>query len=98
MLQDLKRRRATGVILHKIDRGVRNLKDWALLGELIDQGIEVWFVSDDLDLLSRGGRLAAGIQAVVVSDFIRNFRGKVEKGFYSRPVEGLFPLPASIGY
>jgi hypothetical protein len=28
-------------VVHKIDRSARNLKDWADLGELIDQGIEV---------------------------------------------------------
>jgi hypothetical protein len=30
-----------GVLIHKIDRSARNLKDWADLGELIDRGVEV---------------------------------------------------------
>lgn len=98
MLKELKRSHTTGVIIHKIDRGVRNLKDWALLGELIDQGIEVRFANDDLDLSSRGGRLAADIQAVVAADFIRNLRDEVKKGFYGRVKQGLYPLPAPIGY
>src|SRR5690242_4392557 len=40
MLRELKKDRVRGVIMHKIDRSARNLKDWAELGELIDRGIE----------------------------------------------------------
>src|SRR5437016_6096341 len=71
MLRLLKSGKASGVIIHKIDRSARNLRDWADLGELIDSGVEVLFANESLDLRSRGGRLAADIQAVVASDFIR---------------------------
>ena len=57
------------MIIHKIDRSARNLKDWADLGELIDQGIDVHFANESLDLHSRGGRLSADIQAVVAADY-----------------------------
>jgi site-specific DNA recombinase len=33
MIAALKQGKASGVIMHKIDRGARNLKDWAELGE-----------------------------------------------------------------
>jgi len=90
--------KADGVIIHKIDRGARNLKDWADLGSLIDKGIEVHFAHESLDLQSRGGRLAADIQAVVAADFIRNLRDEVKKGFRGRLRQGLYPLPAPLGY
>jgi len=48
MVASLDRQEAVGLVIHKIDRGARNLKDWALLGELIDQGIDVRFVQDGL--------------------------------------------------
>ena len=98
MLKLLKKGRARGVIIHKIDRSARNLKDWADLGELIDQGIEVHFANESLDLNSRGGRLSADIQAVVASDYIRNLREETKKGFYGRLKQGLFPMPAPLGY
>jgi site-specific DNA recombinase len=98
MLKELRRGRARGVIIHKIDRSTRNLKDWADLGELIDQGIEVHFANESLDLNSRGGRLSADIQAVVASDYIRNLREETKKGFYGRLKQGLFPMPAPLGY
>src|SRR5580700_10140588 len=50
---------AVGVIIHKIDRSARNLRDWADLGELIDRGVEIHFANESLDLSSRGGRLSA---------------------------------------
>jgi DNA invertase Pin-like site-specific DNA recombinase len=98
MLKALKQGRADGVIIHKIDRSARNLKDWADLGELIDSGIEVHFANESLDLHSRGGRLSADIQAVVASDYIRNLREETRKGFYGRLKQGLYPRPAPVGY
>ncbi|TAL02834.1 MAG: recombinase family protein [Verrucomicrobia bacterium] len=87
-----------GMILHKLDRGARNLRDWIAIGDLSDQGIEVHFVNESLDLQSRGGRLSADIQAVVSADYIRNLREETRKGFYGRLKQGLYPLQAPIGY
>jgi len=98
MLSELSKGVARGVIIHKIDRSARNLKDWAHLGELIDAGVEVHFAHEALDLLSRGGRLSADIQAVVAADYIRNLRDEVKKGFYGRLKQGFYPLPAPLGY
>ncbi len=98
MMKQLRRGKACGVIIHKIDRSARNLKDWADLGELIDAGLEVHFANESLDLNTRGGRLSADIQAVVAADYIRNLREESRKGFYGRLKQGLYPLPAPIGY
>jgi DNA invertase Pin-like site-specific DNA recombinase len=98
MIKALERGQVQGVIIHKIDRGARNLKDWANLGELLDRGVEVKFVHESLDMHSRGGRLAADIQAVVAADYVRNLRDEVLKGFYGRLKQGVYPLPAPVGY
>ncbi|MEW8110958.1 MAG: recombinase family protein, partial [Candidatus Thiodiazotropha endolucinida] len=98
MLRQLRAGKADGVVIHKIDRSARNLKDWADLGELIDSGIKVHFAHETLDLHSRGGRLSADIQAVIAADYIRNLREETRKGFYGRLKQGLYPLPAPIGY
>lgn len=98
MLRLLRQRKAGGVLMHKIDRSARNLKDWAELGELVEQGIEVYFANESLDLHTRGGRLSADIQAVVAADYIRNLREETRKGFYGRIKQGLYPLPAPVGY
>lgn len=98
MLRQLRQQKACGVIIHKIDRSARNLKDWADLGDLLDEGIQVHFANEALDMHTRGGRLSADIQAVIASDFIRNLREETKKGFYGRLKQGLYPLPAPIGY
>lgn len=98
MLRLLQRGKAEGVVIHKIDRSARNLKDWADLGELIDRGIQVHLAAESLDLHSRGGRLSADIQAVVAADFIRNLREETRKGFFGRLRQGLYPLAAPLGY
>ncbi len=98
MLKALKQNKAHGIIIHKIDRSARNLKDWAELGTLIDLGVEVHFANESLDLNSRGGRLSADIQAVVASDYIRNLREETKKGIYGRLKQGLYPFPARVGY
>jgi DNA invertase Pin-like site-specific DNA recombinase len=98
MIKLLRTGKASGVIMHKIDRSARNLKDWADLGELIDAGVEVYFANESLDMNSRGGRLSADIQAVVAADFIRNLREETKKGIYGRLKQGLYPMPAPLGY
>jgi site-specific DNA recombinase len=98
MLRLLKQKSSRGVIIHKIDRSARNLRDWADLGEMIDSGVEVHFANESLDLHTRGGRLSADIQAVVAADYIRNLRDETKKGFYGRLKQGFYPLAAPIGY
>jgi site-specific DNA recombinase len=94
----LRSKNADGLVVYKVDRSARNLKDWAELGELIDQGIPVYFASDDIDMSSRGGRLAADIQAVVAADFIRNLREEAKRGIRKRLEQGLRPNGAPLGY
>lgn len=98
MLARLRKGEAQGVIIHKIDRSARNLKDWADLGELIDQGVDVRFAYESLDLNSRGGRLSADIQAIIAADYIRNLKGEVRKGLYGRLKQGIYPFGAPLGY
>ncbi|MDR3405954.1 MAG: recombinase family protein, partial [Chthoniobacter sp.] len=98
MMAELRKGKAKGVVIHKIDRSARNLKDWAQLGDLIDAGVDIRFAHESLDLTSRGGRLSADIQAVVAADFIRNHRQVVRMGFEGRLKQGLYPLPAPRGY
>jgi site-specific DNA recombinase len=98
MMKMLMKREALGVVLHKVDRGARNLADWAKFAELADAGIDVYFATETLDFRSRGGRLTADIQAVIASDFIRNLREETLKGIKGRLQQGLYPFGAPLGY
>jgi site-specific DNA recombinase len=41
---------SVGLVIRKIDRVARKLRDWADSGELLDLGIDVRFVHEDFDL------------------------------------------------
>jgi site-specific DNA recombinase len=45
--------------MHKIDRSARNLRDWAIVSELPDIGVDVHIATEPFDFRSRGGRLTA---------------------------------------
>lgn len=98
MLKRLRHGEAQGIIIHKIDRSARNLRDWTEVAELTEEGIEVHFTRESLDLQSSSGRLAADVQAVVAANYVRNLREETIKGFYGRLKQGIYPMPAPIGY
>lgn len=98
LLQLLKRGKAQGLVIHKIDRSARNFADWAKIGELSDAGVDIHFATESLDFRSRGGRLTADIQAVIAADYIRNLREETQKGIRGRLKQGLYPFGAPIGY
>lgn len=69
-----------------------------MIGDLADVGIGIHFATESLDFNSRGGRLAADIQAVVAADYIRNLREEAKKGLEMRLQQGLYPFKAPLGY
>lgn len=98
MVKLLKEGAASGVIMHKIDRSARNLRDWATVGDLQDAGVSVHFAAESVDFASRGGRLTADIQAVIAADYIRNLKDEIRKGQHGRLKQGLYPFTAPFGY
>lgn len=98
MLKQLKQGKASGLIMHKIDRSARNLRDWALISELPKYGVKPYFAIDNLDFETRGGRLSANLQAVIAEDYIFNLREECIKGMTGRLKQGLFPWGAPPGY
>lgn len=98
MIRQLKQGKAAGLVMHKIDRSARNLRDWALVSELPNKGIDIFFATESLDFRSRGGRLAANLQAVIAEDYIHNLREETIKGLTGRLKQGLYPFRAPIGY
>jgi site-specific DNA recombinase len=98
MLRLLRLRKIEGVIIHKIDRSMRNQQDWADVGKLVDAGVQIHFATENVDLKTVAGRLSADIQAVVAMHYSRNLREEVKKGIYGRLKQGFYPFSAPIGY
>jgi site-specific DNA recombinase len=98
MVKLLRQGKADGVVIHKVDRSTRNFRDWADIDELIEQGVDVHFANEHMDLRSDGGRLAADIQMVFAVQYIRNLRQETLKGIHGRLKQGFLPRSAPIGY
>jgi site-specific DNA recombinase len=98
LMKRLRKGDANGVVIHKIDRSARNLRDWADIAQLVDDGVEVHFTRESVDMQSSSGRLSADVQAVVAANYIRNLREETIKGLYGRLKQGIYPLPAPLGY
>ena len=98
MMRQLRQRKASGVVMHKVDRSARNLRDWTDLEDLIEAGVDLHFAHDAIDMKSRGGRLSADLQAVIAADYIRNLREEALKGIEGRLKQGILPHHAPIGY
>jgi site-specific DNA recombinase len=98
MVTALKKRKASGVIFHKIDRSARNLKDWSAVQDLADLGIDVKFTQESINLGSNEGKLTGDFLAVISAHYIRNLREEVRKGIRGRLKQGLYPFKAHIGY
>src|SRR5437879_349671 len=98
MLKLLRLGKMQGVVIHKIDRSMRNLEDWADVGKLVDAGVQIHFATENVDLKTVAGRLSADIQAVVAAHYSRNLREEVKKGLYGRLKQGFYPFRAPIGY
>jgi site-specific DNA recombinase len=98
MMKALLKKKAEGLVLHRLDRGSRNLRDWSDIADLTELGLKVHFAHDSLDLGTRGGRLAADVQAIVAADFIRNLRDECLKGMRGRLKQGIWPWAAPLGY
>jgi site-specific DNA recombinase len=98
MAKRLRKGEADGFIVHKVDRSSRNYHDWAEINDLADEGFDVHFAHDKLDLSTRGNRLTADMQAVAATDYIRNLKEEVRKGIHGRLTQGLLPWGAPLGY
>jgi DNA invertase Pin-like site-specific DNA recombinase len=98
MLKMLRARKADGVIIHKIDRSARNLRDWEDIKDLMKENIEVHIAHERIDLTARGGILMGDIHAVIASDYIRNLKEETKKGLYGRLKQGIYPFQAPTGY
>ncbi|MBL8311226.1 MAG: recombinase family protein [Burkholderiales bacterium] len=94
----LRRGKASGFICHKLDRSVRNIYDWSELNRLVDQGAQIHFAHESLDLDSLSGKLSADIQAAIAAHYSRNLRDEVRKGMIGRLKQGYLPFTAPRGY
>lgn len=98
MVKLVRARKASGFIVHKLDRTTRNWYDWAEINDLLDDGVDIHVASDGVELRSNGSRLAADMEILVAVHYIRNLRQEALKGIHGRLQQGILPNAAPVGY
>lgn len=87
-----------GVISHKLDRLLRNLKDYADVDDLMRQGREFRFVTESYDDTA-SGKLALGVRVLFAKHYLDNLSEEVRKGMNERLFEkGKWAFQPPLGY
>lgn len=97
MLEHLKQKKYNGVIVHKVDRLLRSIGDYARIDDLRGQGIEFIFVDGSYPN-NPDGNMMLGINVVFAKRYVENLSLEVKKGYQESISQGRFPRPAAIGY
>jgi site-specific DNA recombinase len=85
------------ILAHKPDRLLRNIADWARLNDLVDQGVELLFVTGSYENNAQG-KLAFGINVIFAKHYVDNLSEEVKKGIKEKLARGEWPGWAPLGY
>lgn len=99
MLQHiLKDRSIRYLVVHKLDRLARNIKDYATVREMLEKaGVQLVSVTEGLEATA-SGKMVEGMLAVVAEWYSNNLSGEIRKGQAQKLREGGWPTKAPIGY
>ena len=87
-----------GLLVYKVDRAARNLKDWSALLELQDKyGIKIISITEQFDN-TPAGRLNSNMLAAFSQFFSDQLSMNTKSGVDQRVQSGLFPGRAPYGY
>ncbi|MFA5021536.1 MAG: recombinase family protein [Patescibacteria group bacterium] len=93
MIGDLESRNdIAGIIFHDVDRSSRNFRDWAIISNLMDEGLEIHLSRENIQLKSNGDRLMADVKAVMAVNDTRVLSTRVKEGMYKRLSQGYSPF------
>src|SRR3954453_6739394 len=86
------------ILVEKIDRLYRNLKDWVTLDEL---DVEIHFVKEN-EIVSRNSgssaKLIHGFKVLMAKNVIDNLSEETRKGMLEKARSGIYPSFAPVGY
>jgi len=86
------------LVVHKLDRLARNIRDYANVRDLLDKlGVQLVSVTEGLEATA-SGKMVEGMLAVVAEWYSNNLSGEIRKGQMQKILEGDWPTMAPIGY
>ena len=90
------------ILVEKTDRLLRNIKDYALIDEIIEQSdLSIHLVKENV-ILSKDSRsnekFIFGIKALMAKNYSDNLSEEVKKGMQEKAEQGTYPSTAPYGY
>lgn len=86
------------LVVHKLDRLARNIKDYATVREMLEKaGVQLVSVTEGLEA-TPSGRMVEGMLAVVAEWYSNNLSTEIRKGQAQKVREGGWPTHAPVGY
>ena len=90
--------RVAGVICHKVDRLLRNFRDFVQVDDFMNAGVDFQFVTGNYDN-SPVGKLGLGVQVLFAKHYLDNLSQEVKKGMNERMLEKRkWAFVAPLGY
>ena len=90
------------LLVEKTDRLYRNIKDWVILDDVMDQyNIEVHFVKENFILSPNSKSMEKfmhGIKVLMAKNYIDNLSDEIKKGMKEKVLQGGYPHKAPVGY
>lgn len=86
------------VLVEKVDRLYRNIRDWVSIDDL---GVELHFVKEGLvvsDSSRSGDKFLHGIRVLMAKQYVDNLSEEVRKGMAEKASQGHWPTVAKVGY
>ena len=101
VLQFIKEKRVTHLVLEKTDRLLRNMTDYVTMQQLIRDGLTLHLVKENLVLHKGSGSTDTflfDINVVIAKRFLANLSEETKKGLVRKVKSGGFPMRAPYGY
>jgi len=90
------------ILVEKTDRLLRNIKDYAIIDELIERNNIIIHLVKENEILSRDSqshqKLIFGIKALMAKNYVDNLSEETKKGMLEKAEQGIYPTRVPVGY
>lgn len=90
------------LLVEKTDRLLRNIKDYAIIDELIERHHVTIHLVKENEILSKDSRshqkFIFGIKALMAKNYVDNLGEEAKKGMLEKAEQGIYPSLAPVGY
>ena len=101
MIKYLKEHPKTALLVEKTDRIYRNLKDYVVIDDLMNNGLELHLAKENVVMSEHSNsheKLFHALKVVLAKNYIDNLREESSKGQIQKAKDNIYPTKAPLGY